>query len=127
MSLHHDLPHWNYYRLLERDLEDCFRYVFPKQEHFNVYSDEFARIILMASTEIENVFNSFSFWAQCNLPERKTILSYHGCVVASYPRFCEMELIMPHYSIGFKPWDGWSATSAPDWWSMGYNKIKPTD
>jgi len=46
MNIYHDLPHWNYYKLLERDLEGCFRYVHPCDGHFDVYSDEFARIIL---------------------------------------------------------------------------------
>jgi len=123
MAVHHNLPHWNYYRLLERDLENCFRFVQPCEKHFGVYSDQFARIILMASTEIENVLNSFAFWAQCN-PKPSSILAYFPCIAGSFPRFCDMELVMPRYSIGFKPWEGWSTKAAPDWWTLGYNKIK---
>lgn len=123
MSVHHNPPHWNYYRLLERDLEACFRFVYPVQEHWEVYSDEFARIILMAAAEIENAFKSFAFWAQTT-PLPSSIHQYFDCVSAKYPKVCEMEMIMPRYSLGFKPWDGWSSSSAPDWWTYGYNKIK---
>ena len=31
MSDYSNLPHWNYFRLLERDLEECFRYVAPAE------------------------------------------------------------------------------------------------
>ena len=123
MGIYHDLPHWNYYLLLEKDLERCFRFVPPIQAHWSVYSDEFARIILMAATEIENALNDFAFWT-LTTPRPSSILKYFDYANAIYPQFCEMELLIPRYSIGFKPWDGWSSSSAPDWWSFGYNKIK---
>lgn len=31
---------------------------------------------------------------------------------------------MPRFSLTLTPWDRWSASSAPDWWTFGYNKIK---
>jgi hypothetical protein len=123
MSIYHNLPHWNYYRLLERDLENSFRFVPPSQEHWNVFSDEFSRIILMASTEIENALRSFAFWCQEN-SKKLDILDFFTLISNKYPKFCDMDMLMPRYSLGFKPWDGWSSTSAPDWWSLGYNKIK---
>lgn len=123
MPRFNNLPHWNYYRLLEKDLEDCFKFVEPCEKHYGVYSDQFARIILMASTEIENVLNSFSTWSQYK-PAPKNITSHYSCVTAKFPLFCEMDVYMPRYSIGMKPWDGWSSNTGPDWWSAGYNKIK---
>ena len=123
MVIHHNLPHWNYYRLLEEDLEKCFRFVAPFEEHWNVYSDEFSRIILMAATEIENALKAFVFWTFKEKPP-SSIHQYFNCIHEKYPSFCSMEMVMPRYSIGFKPWDGWSASSAPDWWTYGYNKIK---
>ncbi len=120
---HYNLPHWNYYRLLEHDLENCFRYVQPCKEHFDVYSDEFARIILMSSTEIENALKSFALEIKYS-PPPKSIFSYFKCVTSVYPRFCEIEIEMARFSLIFKPWDGWSETKAPDWWTYGYNKIK---
>ncbi|MEI6135228.1 MAG: hypothetical protein WCP72_09655 [Desulfomonile sp.] len=77
MDVPHNLPHWNYYRLLESDLELCFRYVEPVQEHFGVYSDEFAKIIVLASTEIENGLKSLVRSIQSH---SKT----HQCGNASY-------------------------------------------
>jgi len=123
MNVHHNLPHWNYYKLLERDLEGCFRYVQPCKDHFDVYSDEFARIILMSATEIENAIKSFALHINY-AHDYGSIHDYFNCVTSEYPSICNVEIIMPRYSMSFKPWDGWSASSAPDWWSMGYNKVK---
>jgi hypothetical protein len=123
MGIYHNLPHWNYYRLLEQDLESCFRFVNPSQEHWNVYSDEFSRIILVAASEIENALRTFALWSQTN-PIPSSILKYFECITTIYPHFYEMELVMPRYSVAIKPWEDWSESAAPDWWTYGYNKIK---
>ena len=116
-------PHWNYYLILERDLERTFRFVEPVDSQLDVYSDEFARIILIASTEIENAFNGL---AKTIVPASSpsNIGEYCSTVTGRFPNFASMEMLMPRFSREFSPWSGWTTTSAPDWWSMGYNKIK---
>lgn len=128
MKVLHNPPHLRYYRLLERDLEECFRYVEPCSAHFDVYSDEFARIILMACSEIENALKLFAFWAKIRDPATPTdvtnICKLYGVVTHKYPKFCNMKISMPRYSLQLQPWKEWSTSAAPDWWSNGYNKIK---
>lgn len=128
MQVLHNPPHLRYYRLLERDLEECFRYIEPCLAHYDVYSDEFARIILMAATEIENALKLFAFRARVRDATSPTdvanICKLHTLVTHKYPKFCDMKIYMPRYSLLTHPWDGWSASTAPDWWSNGYNKIK---
>jgi hypothetical protein len=128
MKVLHDPPHLRYYKLLEQDLENCFRFVEPCSEHFGVYSEEFSRIILMAAAGIENALKGLAFWAQVKYPDTPTNVSniqkLFGVVTHLFPNFCTMQLFMPRYSILIEPWQGWSASSAPDWWSNGYNKIK---
>jgi hypothetical protein len=128
MKILHDPPQLRYYKLLERDLEECFRYVEPCSTHFQVHSEEFGRIILMASAGIENALKNFAFWASVRDPAAPTdvsnITKLFSVVTHRFPRFCSMKLIMHSYSIQVCPWSGWSNNSAPDWWSNGYNKIK---
>lgn len=128
MQALHNPPHLNYYRLLERDLEQCFRFVEPKADQFGVYSDEFARIILMAASEIENALKAFAFWLRVKggaaEAEPRNILEFYRVVTAAFPSFCTMSVFMPRQSLLLTPWEDWSVTSAPDWWSNGYNKIK---
>lgn len=123
MTVLHNPPHWNYYLLLERDLEESFRFVPPVSKHFGVYSDQFSRIILMACTEIENCLASFAFWTQCN-PVPTSIGGYCNCVSGRFSRFNEMEVVMPRHSLGLHPWKDWTSKDAPEWWTKGYNKIK---
>lgn len=126
--LHHDLPHWRFYRSLEDDLEICFKYVAPESNHFEVHSDEFAKIILLAASEFENVLKEFKFWSQISRPENlsisENILGYFDCLSSIYPQFYTMKMVMPRYSIGFTPLEDWTSKQGPDWWSQGYNKIK---
>ena len=128
MKILHDPPHLRYYRLLEKDLEECFRYVEPSSVHFPVYSNEFARIILMAAAGVENALKGFAFWAKVRDPKTPTdvsnITKLYAVVTHRFPSFCSMRLVMHQYSLMIEPWKDWSATSAPDWWTNGYNKIK---
>jgi hypothetical protein len=116
-------PHLNYYRLLEQDLEACFRFVEPTSDHHQVHSVEFARIILMASSGVENALNDFAVWAQSD-PKPTNILQHFASTHEKFPKFHTMNLLMPKYGLGLVPWDGWSSSAAPDWWTFGYNKIK---
>src|ERR1700712_4904374 len=104
--MHHDLPHWNYFRLLERDLEESFRYVEPCPEHNQVYSDHFARIIVMACVEIENCFRRFA--AEPPKPSKpKKISGYQQAVTTKCPLFTKMIIDMPRFNLDFLPWSGW--------------------
>ncbi|MDF1739615.1 MAG: hypothetical protein P1U86_10685 [Verrucomicrobiales bacterium] len=123
MSVKHSLPHWNYYRLLEQDLEDSFRYVHFCRDHFDVYSDHFARIILTAATEIENVLYDFAVWSKYT-PTPKNIVQHFDSVTARFPSLPTMQMVMPRYSLMLTPFEGWSSGASPEWWSKGYNKIK---
>jgi hypothetical protein len=122
-NIHSDLPHWNYFRLLERDLEDAFRYVQPCEAHFSVYSDHFAQIILMACTEIENCLAAFAHEVNYT-PIPRNIGQFHNCITSKFPRFGETKMLLSRYSLSVTPWSNWSADTPPDWWKMGYNKIK---
>jgi hypothetical protein len=123
MPINHSLPQWNYYRMLEGDLENAFRYIQPSPDHYGVYSDHFSMIILAASAEIENALNSIAHHISYT-PKPNGILQYHACVTSRYSLFCDTEFAMPRFNGKFKPWKDWSDTTAPDWWTNGYNKIK---
>jgi hypothetical protein len=123
MTTHVSLPHWNYFRLLERDLEQCFQFVAPSPDHYVVHSDRFAQIILLACAEIENVMRAFSVAAGC-VPVPSGIGAYQQCVLSKYSAFRAMKVSLPRFSLVVHPWANWTPTEAPDWWTFGYNKIK---
>ena len=45
---------WNYFLMLESDLDNTSRYIEPQGQE-NVYSFEFAKLLVLACTEIESV------------------------------------------------------------------------
>lgn len=119
MDTRYDFPQWSFYRSLEKDLEDCFEYVNPTIEHFEVHSNRFARIILLACIEIENALIAFGPPAKSSV-----IKQYFSLVTAKFPNFSQHEFIIPQYEIRSQPWKAWSKDVVPLWWSQGYNKIK---
>jgi len=52
------LLHWNYFLVLESDLEHISRYIEFTTDNFKVYSQEFAHILLAASSEVDVVLKS---------------------------------------------------------------------
>ncbi|WP_424952217.1 hypothetical protein [Deinococcus sp.] len=116
-------PHWRFYQSLEEDLEKCFKYVAPESDHFEVHSDEFAKIILLAGSEFENVLKEFKRHVAYSCSEN--IGGYYKCVKSNYPSISNMEMYMPRYfEFNFKPLENWSELNPPEWWTYGYNKIK---
>lgn len=118
-------PHWNFFRLLERDLEECFHFVAPVTEHYGVYSDRFARIILMACSELENAVRGFAKHTK-HAVGKDSFWTCLGAVVSKYPSFSEMKIKIPRHNINLQPWSDYDPNDKTrlDWWDFGYNKIK---
>lgn len=116
-------PYWNYFLSIESDLEQCGRFVEFSQDNFHTYSIEFARIIMAASSEFDNVAKAL---CKTISPGEKpsTINKYYPIIKGKYPKFLDCEILLPRYNLSVKPWKNWTDTSSPDWWSKGYNKIK---
>ena len=50
---------WNYFLMLENDLDNTSRYIEPQGQE-NVYSFEFAKLLVLACTEIESDFSDIA-------------------------------------------------------------------
>lgn len=119
-----NLPHWNYFRILEKDLEQCFQYVEPIEAHFSVYSDQFAKLILVACSEAENALRALSLTINENAKTRN-LGDYRTTIISKYPNFWRMKFSLPRYNLSITPWSAWSEdNTAPTWWKDGYNDIK---
>ena len=124
MSRKSNLPQWNFFRILEEDLEECFGFVEPLPEHHNVHSDQFAAIILLACTEIENALMYFCSKNGCK-PKPENIEGYRRCILQKYPNLTQMSISIPRYNIkNIKPLSDLTDKSSPDFWRNGYNNIK---
>jgi len=122
--LNSNYPHWNFFRILESDLEKCFRYIEPTKSHYSVFSDEFGKIILLACSEIENALKTL---ARDITPEINIggIKDCRESIIRKYPKFGLIKISLPRYGIVVQPWESWYENdTAPDWWSNGYNVVK---
>jgi hypothetical protein len=118
-----NLPYWDYFLSIESDLEQCGRFVEFSEQNFNTYSIQFARIIMAASSEFDNVAKAL---CKTISPSESalSINEYYPIIQKKYPKFFECEVHLYRYNLCFKPWEGWTAEGGPEWWSKGYNKIK---
>ncbi|MDO9514552.1 MAG: hypothetical protein Q7J01_00430 [Syntrophales bacterium] len=117
------VKYWEYFLSLEDDLERCTKYVEFSPKNYAAYSNEFAKIIMSASSEFENVAKDL-----CHLispgSNPLNIENIYPILLGAYPKFGTVEVAILRYKITFKPWEDWTPTKRPDWWSKGYNKIK---
>jgi len=115
-------PYWQYFLAIERDLEATTQYVEPVHTNFKTFSVAFARILLSAGSEIDVV---------CQLLCRKLdksskaddIEKYRQEILARYPRFPTMRVLVPRYALLFEPWRPWEQNETPEWWRL-HQKVK---
>lgn len=114
---------WEYYLHIEADLAHCSRYVEFAAPNFSTYSNEFARIIVVASAEIDAILGEL-----CKLiaPTEKanTISQYFPIVLRQFPAFTDANVEVRRHRLSFQPWKDWKSNKSPGWWGDGYNRIK---
>ncbi|MBI5674880.1 MAG: hypothetical protein HZC48_03475 [Nitrospirae bacterium] len=117
------VKYWEFFLSLEDDLERCTKYVEFCPDNYSTYLNEFAKIIMSASAEFENVAKDL-----CQLitpgSNPRSIKEIHPILYGAYPKFGTVEVGIPRYKLLFKPWEDWTSSNRPHWWSKGYNKIK---
>jgi len=115
--------YWEYFLSIEADLDNCQRYIAFERSNYLAYSNEFAKIIMAASAEVDNVFKDL-----CSIIDAsktpKNINQYCSIVTSRYPKITQMPIEISRYKISEVPWKGWNKNISPDWWKNGYNKIK---
>lgn len=110
---------WNYFLVLEKDLEATTRYVEPYNQD-EVYSIEFFKILVLAATECESAFKALC--KSISGSERGNIGEYKETILKKYPGIVNAEVIIPRAHKSIKPFAKWDS-SALDWWDA-YGKTK---
>ena len=115
-------PYWQYFISIESDLERTGRYVEIAPANFKVYSIEFARILLSASSEVDVVSKLVCEGIDRN-KSYETIDHYRESIISRYPRFHAFEISVPRYGLVRKPWEDWRNGKNPAWW-RSHNNVK---
>ena len=110
---------WNYYCTLSNDMYNTFRYVEPKNQE-NVFSFEYAKIIILSCTEIENVFKSICYIQ--NQSECGNIGEYKAIILKAFPNIVNTVVSIPRLDKKINPFAGWNEEKLC-WWDA-YTLIK---
>ena len=94
----------------------------PARENFSTYSIEFARLYLAIGSEIDVVSKLLCHKANPRI-KPKGINNYRPVIVAKYPDFPEVEVIVSRSELSLTPWKEWRNGTNPPWW-WHYNEVK---
>lgn len=111
---------WNYYLTLEADISNTSRYIEPYGQE-NVHSFEFAKILILACTELESVFKLLCFEITGEQPEGN-IGKYKEIILDKYPRITNAVVSVKRWGKSIVPFQEW-ANGKLSWWSA-YQEVK---
>ena len=110
---------WNYYLSLEKDLDNTSRYIEPKGQE-NVFSFEFAKLLVLSCTELESVWKLLCY--KCTGKKMGNISQYKETILKYYPKIVFAEVYIARWGKTIRPFDGWDEVKL-SWWDA-YGNVK---
>lgn len=110
---------WNYYLSLEKDLDNTSRYIEPKGQE-NVFSFEFAKLLVLSCTELESVMKLLCY--ECSKQKRGNIGEYKETILEHFPKIVLAEVYISRWDKAIRPFDSWD-TEKLFWWTA-YGNVK---
>lgn len=123
--------YWQYSLYIENDLKNTMRFIEPCFDNHSSYSSEFAKIIMLACSEIDVIcrlickeIDPTTDFDDDSIRSGK-IDEYATLILARFPKLITCELKNTRSQDVIKPFENWSITpySSPLWWN-DYQKIK---
>lgn len=114
--------HWNYFLALESDMLRATRYVEFSLQNKDVYSVEFAQILMSAASEVD-VLAKLIVGKIAPTSKPRNIDDYRAAVMAQLPAFADYGVVVPRYGLRVQPWSSWKQAGNPAWW-RSYNDVK---
>ena len=121
-----EYPHWQYFIVLDSDLDNVSRYVQINSDNYETYSIEFVHIFLAICSEIDTVAKILckKFDTKFDpLNKKNNIDLYRSIITNECPNLCTMKILVPRYGLDFVPWAEWGQNKNPSWWNC-YNNVK---
>ena len=125
------LNYWNYFLLIDKDIQLTDRYVSHSINNYLTYSPEFSRILLVTCAEIDTVCRILckEIDNSCNFSDTSTrsgdIKGYCGIILGKFPNLPTTEIYITTLKIWINPWEKWTLSpyKSPYWWS-DYQAVK---
>lgn len=110
---------WNYYLTLEKDLDNTSRYIEPKGQN-DVFSFEFAKLLVLTCTELESVFKLLCY--ECCKEKKGNIGEYKKTILTHYPKIIYAEVEIARLCETIRPFADWDKGKL-FWWEA-YGNVK---
>jgi hypothetical protein len=117
-----DRTHWNYFLALEDNLIECARFVEFSLKNKDVYSIEFAQILMAAASEVD-VLSKLIVSMLEPAAQKKNIDDYRSVIIRHLPAFANYKVALARYGLRTEPWMSWTSGTNPTWW-RSYNDVK---
>lgn len=114
-------PYWLHFLALEADFTATLRYVDFSPDNYDVFSIEYAKLLLAIGSEID-VLCKLICKNVDNSAKRRNINDYRACLTA-HTQIASEEVSIPRYNLTFSPWSDWASGKNPSWW-QSYNNVK---
>ena len=120
--------HWNYFLALESDIVRLARFIEFREDNFQTYSIELARLIMAAAAEVDVVAKLVCKKLDPTSRPRN-INGYASVILQADGRrrkvsaLTALTVLIPRYGLTLKPWISWTREAPPLWWTA-YNKVK---
>ena len=134
MALSISQIHWDYFILLEEDVNRILYYLEPTEENFNAFGPELVKAYLSICSEIDVAFKDLDLLVRsCEDAGWKEVKNIAGSRDMVYGRFSDQfrnSLVAIHGSeVVVSPWSSWwtddgaQSDENPQWW-ISYNSVK---
>lgn len=117
------LHHWNYFKSIEREIENLSLYIEFTEDNFDTYSIELAKLIVSICIEIDALSKLLIAKKSSSSIQISSIIQYKDYFVNEYPDICKTEIGLTQHNLIFIPWADWLNKDAPEWWTA-YNSTK---
>jgi hypothetical protein len=129
--LGHHSKHWEYFILLEQDLERASRFVEFTERNMSTFSAEFAHVLMSASAEAEVMMKKLCHFFEPNKTPRdikdcRDILlgADKNKEVRRLQDFWSVRVDLPRFGTVLQPWKGWYTLEKKLPWWDAYNAVK---
>jgi hypothetical protein len=114
-------PYWQHFLALEADFAATARYVEFSQNNFATFSTEYTKLLLAIGSEVDVLCKIICEKIDVGA-RRGNIDDYRACITA-HSKIATEEVLIRRYNLTFKPWNSWTRSNNPAWWTS-YNNIK---
>ena len=122
--------YWRQYLSLEKDMIDTDDYVTIDSKNYGTFSNEYAKLFVMACTEIDSLSVEFSKMVKEEYHEESAIkanniLKRIDTIKTAYDKLgnYHVKTKFPYNELHYVPYRNFSDKCAEDWW-QDYNEVK---